>query len=224
MRHCEIRALLFTLWGWRFFVKRSLFPSVTLPLVPIPSFHPWCPKRYRVNPFSFMTWPQTWRTRSGSARTHSPITVFTPSLYPDARSPSVFQSVTVVIRRLHQQPTSDGTSESQSASFSPILSPKTPPALLPKVRGVPFVGMAHPSVRPGKFRKPGNPNWGKPGLATPAVATEFDTQARRLGLSKQDYADSRALRRWCECNRNRCYIPEWLIDVWGIPVNPSTGE
>lgn len=25
--------------------------------------------------------------------------------------------------------------------------------------------------------------------------------------------------RWCERNRNRCYIQEWLLDVWGIPVD-----
>jgi len=25
-----------------------------------------------------------------------------------------------------------------------------------------------------------------------------------------------ALRNWCERNKNRCYIPEWLLEEWGI--------
>jgi hypothetical protein len=44
-------------------------------------------------------------------------------------------------------------------------------------------------------------------------------QVRQLRLSKQTYADSMELRRWCERNRNRCYVPEWLLDVWVIEVN-----
>jgi hypothetical protein len=35
------------------------------------------------------------------------------------------------------------------------------------------------------------------------------------------YASSHELRRWCERNRNRCYIPEWLLDAWDIPVDPE---
>ncbi len=28
------------------------------------------------------------------------------------------------------------------------------------------------------------------------------------------------LRNWCERNKNRCYIPEWLLEEWGIAVEP----
>ena len=24
------------------------------------------------------------------------------------------------------------------------------------------------------------------------------------------------LKRWCEHNRNRVYVPEWLLEAWGI--------
>src|SRR5205823_11941273 len=34
------------------------------------------------------------------------------------------------------------------------------------------------------------------------------------------YVLSDELRSWCQRNRNRCYIPEWLLDKWGIPVDP----
>ena len=83
--------------------------------------------------------------------------------------------------------------------------------------------MAKPFRLPTMPRKRGNPNWGKSGPHPPATATEFEMQVRQLGLTKQTCADSTELRRWCERNRNRCYVPEWLLGVWGIPVNPNLG-
>jgi hypothetical protein len=29
------------------------------------------------------------------------------------------------------------------------------------------------------------------------------------------------LRSWCERNRNRCYVPEWLLDEWDLQVDPN---
>ena len=69
--------------------------------------------------------------------------------------------------------------------------------------------MGHLPAHPGRFRKRGNPNW------------EFEMQVRQLGLSRQTYADSTELRSWCERNRNRCYVSEWLLDLWEIQVNPN---
>ncbi len=70
-------------------------------------------------------------------------------------------------------------------------------------------------------RKRGNPNWGKPFRSGPVLPTEFEMQARQLRLTAETYVFSAELRRWCERNRNRCYIPEWLLDAWNIPVNPD---
>ena len=42
---------------------------------------------------------------------------------------------------------------------------------------------------------------------------------KRLGLTKAQYVASAQLRRWCKCNRNRCYVPEWLLQEWGIQVD-----
>ena len=83
------------------------------------------------------------------------------------------------------------------------------------------MGMVQPFVHPGGPRKRGNPNWGsgRPARLAPAVPTEFEVQVRLLGLTKQTYADSVELRRWCERNRNRCYIPEWLLKAWRIDVD-----
>lgn len=66
-------------------------------------------------------------------------------------------------------------------------------------------------------RKRGNPNWGK-FVPIPALITEFEQHVERLGLTKTQYADSMPLRQWCERNRNRYYVPEWLLEEWGMTV------
>ena len=78
--------------------------------------------------------------------------------------------------------------------------------------------MTKPIVLPGTRRGRGNPNWGKPVQAIPVLVTEFEMQVERLGLSKAQYVASEPLRRWCERNRNRCYVPEWLLEAWGLTV------
>jgi hypothetical protein len=51
-----------------------------------------------------------------------------------------------------------------------------------------------------------------------ALTTEFEREVERLGLSAQHYVGSAELRRWCASNRNRVYVPEWLLEAWGIEV------
>jgi hypothetical protein len=80
-------------------------------------------------------------------------------------------------------------------------------------------GMVKAFIQPVRRRR-GNPNWGKLLPPAPVVATEFETQVRHLGLTKQTCTGSVALRNWCERNKNRCYIPEWLLEEWGIAVEP----
>ena len=53
------------------------------------------------------------------------------------------------------------------------------------------------------------------------LATQFEIQVRRLLLTTETYLSSVELHRWCEENRNRCYIPEWLLDAWDIVVEPD---
>jgi hypothetical protein len=84
-----------------------------------------------------------------------------------------------------------------------------------------ITGMTKPLIQPATPRKRGNPNWGKPCQAIPSIATEFELKAKQLGLTKQTYADSAQLRSWCEHNKNRCYIPEWLLAEWRITVDSS---
>jgi hypothetical protein len=42
---------------------------------------------------------------------------------------------------------------------------------------------------------------------------------RRLQLAPETYASSAELRAWCQQNRNRIYVPEWLLKEWDITVD-----
>lgn len=81
--------------------------------------------------------------------------------------------------------------------------------------------MTRPASIPVAARKRGNPYWGHALPLGPAVATEFELQVRHLHLAADAYAASIELRRWCWENRNRVYIPEWLLDEWHITVDPN---
>jgi hypothetical protein len=70
------------------------------------------------------------------------------------------------------------------------------------------------------MRKRGNPNWGQPIRPTPAAATEFEMEMRRLRLTSETCLGSSELKEWCTRNRNRCYIPEWVLGAWKIDVDP----
>jgi hypothetical protein len=49
-----------------------------------------------------------------------------------------------------------------------------------------------------------------------AVATEFELAAEHLHLAPDNYLSSIQLREWCKRNKNRCYIPEWLLKEWAL--------
>jgi len=80
--------------------------------------------------------------------------------------------------------------------------------------------MTKPLVPIATHRRRGNPNWGKFIQPIPAIATQFELQVKQLGLTKQTYTTSARLRAWCEDNKNRYYIPEWLLEEWEITVDP----
>jgi hypothetical protein len=73
------------------------------------------------------------------------------------------------------------------------------------------------------IRKRGNPGWGKGNSSKDRASgpTEFEMQAQSLGLTEESYEFSDQLRRWCEDNRHRCYLPEWLLKRWRMSVDPN---
>jgi len=70
-------------------------------------------------------------------------------------------------------------------------------------------------------RKRGNPNWGRPMPPCPALATEFDLLVKQLQLTAEMYTSSAALRAWCKQNKDRVYIPEWLLKELCIAVDAA---
>jgi hypothetical protein len=66
-----------------------------------------------------------------------------------------------------------------------------------------------------------NLGWSSGQLAAvpPDIPPVFERRAHELGLTVPTYVESGELRRWCQDNRNKCYIPEWLLKTWGISVN-----
>ena len=53
------------------------------------------------------------------------------------------------------------------------------------------------------------------------LPTAFEMLVRRLGLDEQTCVSSRALRLWCEENKDHYYVPEWLLTRWGMRVEPG---
>ena len=84
--------------------------------------------------------------------------------------------------------------------------------------------MAIPIALPALARKRGNPNWGRPIPPTPALATEFELRVRQLQLTPEMYARSAELRNWCKQNKNRVYIPQWLLKAWSLTVDPTFSD
>lgn len=71
-------------------------------------------------------------------------------------------------------------------------------------------------------RKSGNPNWGKVFTGRFGVdKTAFEIRAEQLGLDPDDYAGSPELQRWARANRKKRYVPERLLEAWGMEVEPE---
>jgi hypothetical protein len=77
--------------------------------------------------------------------------------------------------------------------------------------------MKHIAMAATKLRR-GNPHWRKP-LPPPIrpLMSEFEMQVESLGLAQDEYVGSAKLKLWCD--RNRIYIPEWLLRAWGMEVD-----
>ena len=71
--------------------------------------------------------------------------------------------------------------------------------------------------------KHGNGNWGNRLAPVPALLTEFEMTVANLRLKQSDYVTSVELKLWCGRNRNRVYVPEWLLREWRMQVELSVG-
>jgi hypothetical protein len=72
-------------------------------------------------------------------------------------------------------------------------------------------------------RKRGNPNWGKPeptGPVAPSM-TEFEQTVLTFNLLPEDYVRSTRLREWVNRKKNSKYVPELLLEAWGIEIDST---
>lgn len=64
----------------------------------------------------------------------------------------------------------------------------------------------------------GNPNWGKPEQTEPTI-TEFEKKVMELNLHPDQYVGSEELRSWSAKHKNTRYVPEPLLQAWGLAVD-----
>ena len=67
----------------------------------------------------------------------------------------------------------------------------------------------------------GNPSWGKPAPFGPVVATatSFEEAVKELQLQPDQYLHSTRLREWAQRNKNSKFIPESLLQAWGLETD-----
>lgn len=67
-------------------------------------------------------------------------------------------------------------------------------------------------------KRAGNPNWGKSYLADPVIVNPsmFELAADQLRLKPNQYAHSEELQRWGRKNYTRYYVPQDLLEKWGL--------
>jgi len=66
--------------------------------------------------------------------------------------------------------------------------------------------------------KRGNPRWcqGFGAAPDPPIPSEFERVATRLKLTPDEYVDSPMLRSWAEKNWRQKFVPEKLLNAWGL--------
>ena len=69
-----------------------------------------------------------------------------------------------------------------------------------------------------KLRSKGNPNWGKPCGDIPNTPTSFEEMVRQLKLSEKEYRSSIPLKEWAQKHKDSKYVPQDLLEAWGIVV------
>jgi hypothetical protein len=70
------------------------------------------------------------------------------------------------------------------------------------------------------LRNKSNPNWGKAGgdipIPIPITPSSFEEMVRRLKLSEKEYRSSTALKQWAQKHKDSKYVPQDLLEAWGI--------
>jgi hypothetical protein len=70
------------------------------------------------------------------------------------------------------------------------------------------------------MKRRGNPNWGKANAPLTIVAqSAFEEQVRKLDLTPDQFVSSVRLREWARLNMGLKYVPEHLLEAWGLNLD-----
>jgi hypothetical protein len=67
-------------------------------------------------------------------------------------------------------------------------------------------------------KRRGNPNWGKPEpfMINTGAKSSFESYVSSLGLSPDQYENSKELKEWVRKNKDQKYVPQDLLKAWGF--------
>jgi hypothetical protein len=70
-------------------------------------------------------------------------------------------------------------------------------------------------------KRRGNPNWGKPEPFTMPTDTKssFESFVASLGLTPDQYLNSKELKEWVRKNKDQKYVPQDLLKSWGFTAS-----
>jgi hypothetical protein len=62
----------------------------------------------------------------------------------------------------------------------------------------------------------GHRNWGEGCGDVPNAPSSFEEMVRQLKLSEKEYRGSTALKQWAQKYKDSKYVPQDLLEAWGI--------
>lgn len=79
------------------------------------------------------------------------------------------------------------------------------------------------AAMPGRIDNRTNPNWaGGPQYGTahlqPVEPTLFESLVERFQIPKEEWPTSDIVRLWVQQHARQRYVPEWLLDAFGIVI------
>jgi hypothetical protein len=66
------------------------------------------------------------------------------------------------------------------------------------------------------LRNQRNSNWGQAYGPSPITSTSFEEMVKQLKLAEKEYKNSIALKQWAQKHKDSKYVPQDLLEAWGI--------
>lgn len=66
------------------------------------------------------------------------------------------------------------------------------------------------------MRNQRNSNWGQAYGPSPITSSSFEEIVKQLKLAEKEYKNSIALKQWAQKHKDSKYVPQDLLEAWGI--------